>query len=147
MDDFAYQALSFYEQIYTLPLFRFGLIVVAILFLLFSIGLIRQHYFHLTMRGANFGFLAGVLFTLVLETAGLFLLLYGPRGIEIVMGRRSRGEIAEMTKEGVGKIGAVLGQASCSANQISATSILEQLPKLSKAEEDKVLRVLCRSER
>lgn len=144
MDAKFLQILNFYEQIYDLPLFRFGLLTVAILFFLFTVGLVRQHYFHLTMRGANFGFLAGVIFVLVIESLGMMILIYGPRAFEIVLGKYSMTEVAQLTKQGVGRVGAVLGQTTCANDRPTATSILEEIPKLSKIEEDKVRYVLCR---
>ena len=144
MNDFLYQALLLYEKVYTLPLFRVGLIAIAFLFFLFSIGLVRQHYFHLTMRGANFGFLAGILFVLILEAVGVFILIYGPQGLEIVAGRHNQNEIAQMTREGVGRLGIVLGQATQKGDRPTATNLLEQIPKLSRQEEDKIRAVLCR---
>lgn len=144
MGDLTYKFLTLYEKVYYLPFFRAGLIVVAVLFLLFSIGMVRQHYFHLTMRGANFGFLAGILVIFLLEAVGVAILIYGPKAFEIVVGKHAPAEVAQMTREGLGRVGAVLGQNSCVIDKPTATSLLELIPKLSKAEEDKLKYVLCK---
>lgn len=144
MENLTYQFLSLYEKVYYIPFFRAGLVIVAVLFLIFSIGMVRQHYFHLTMKGANFGILAGILVTVGMESIILFVLIYGAKGIEIIQGKHNPAEIVQLTREGVGKVGAVLGSSTSIPDHPTATSLLEQIPKLSKLEEDKVKYVLCR---
>lgn len=144
MNDLTYQFLSIFEKVYYLPFFRVSLVIIAVLFFIFSIGLVRQHYFHLTMRGANFGILAGILVTLGIETIVVFVLIYGAKGIEIIQGKHGSLEIVQLTREGIGKVGAVLGSSTAVSDHPTATNILEQIPKLSKLEEDKVKYVLCR---
>lgn len=90
------------------------------------------------------GFIVGVITVLLVETIAVVAVLYGYTTIDIIKGKKSRHEIIRLTQEGVQRVNQVLGVQLCSQATPSATFLLEQLPKLSKQEEEKVKQVLCK---
>lgn len=126
------------------PYFRIGYTVFSIFIIIALIGYVRKHYFKLTMKGAHFGFVLGVIFVLVGELATVVIALYGYHTLDILSFKKNPQQIMELTRQSVGKFNHVLGATQSSTQKISATSILEELPQLSKQEEDKVKSIICR---
>ncbi len=144
MDQYIYPLLSKAEPFIFSTYFRAGFTIFSFFLIVVMMGMVRKHYFKLTMKGAKFGFIMGIIFVLFIEIALAILISFGPKGLGIVPKNIGSNALLEQTREGVGKINKVLGVTTCSSGNPTATSLLEQLPNLSIEEENKVRRILCR---
>ena len=129
------------------PYFQAGAAVVGVLIFFALFGSVRKHYFHMTMKGANFGFVMGVITILVIEVLVGVGFVYKSKIIALVSGKKDDTSLMALTQERFSQFNNVLGASTCEpppAITPSATYLLEQLPCLSASEQEKVEKILCR---
>lgn len=131
------------------PYFQAGAAIVAILIFFVLFGSVRKHYFHMTMKGANFGFVMGVITVLVIEILAGVGFVYKSKIIALLSGKKDETSIMGLAQERFSQFNNVLGVSTCESSPVisitpSATYLLEQLPYLSAAEQQKVEKILCR---
>lgn len=143
MNNFLPDLLNSIAPIIFTTQFRIIYIIFSVFVIIILVGMVRKHYFRLTMKGARFGFLMGIIVVITIEILIFAVYFYGFKFVDIISGKKESQEVVELTRQGVNRFNQVLGVDTCAGATPSLTRILEQLPNLKKSEEDKIKAVLC----
>lgn len=100
---------DFMEKFGSSPYFKPVIILGGIFIFIVLFALVRKHIFQLSMRGAIFGFVAGVIIMLVLDLIIIFGMADKNKMAELTKGENRQAAIQDIFISGVSGIGNVLG--------------------------------------
>lgn len=100
---------DFMDKFGSSPYFKPALILGGIFFFIILFALVRKHIFEVSMKGAVFGFVSGVIIMLVLDLIIVFGMADKNKVASITKGENRQAAIQDIFISGVSEIGNVLG--------------------------------------
>lgn len=138
---------SFLGFSFTPSLFQAAIIVVSVFLLALTLGLARHHMVMWSVKGANFGFLLGIIFILVIEAV---VLLGGRTALfEGTKGSSLPPQLQALLRDGRESLIQVLGLSVeeipvGEARQASPQTVLEDFQSLDSSEAEVVRSAICK---
>ncbi len=138
---------NFWEQFATSSYFKLAVIVAGVFVMVILLAMVRKHIFRLSMKGAVFGFITGVIVMLLLDLMIIFGMTDKSK-IDNLSQKENRQEaFQEIILSGMNNLGNVLGVATTTLPKETKPVTLEELVgeylNLPKNDAEKFKGLLC----
>lgn len=138
---------EFWQRFGQSPYFKTALIAGGLFVLFLLIALVRKHIFQLSMRGAVFGFFAGIILMLILDLIIIFGMADKNKVKQLTTEKNRQEALQEIFISGVTSLGNVLGVSTTATPKDKAPKTVEEVIgdylNLSPAEAAKFKNLLC----
>jgi len=146
--DFLPSFSSFYANFTYSPYLKLGMALALFFFLLLILALLRRRVFHISMKGAVFGFFLGVFLMLFINFIIILGLSDKSKVQEFAVGEKRREAFGEIFASGVSNLGQVLGTSTVTLSRKSKTAeqVMIDILALPKEEVEEIRNLFCPGE-
>lgn len=114
---------KFGQSVYLKP----AIIIGSIFFFVVLIALVRKHIFQLSMRGAVFGFVAGIIVMLILDLIIIFGIADKTKVSKLSASENRQEAVQEIFISGISNLGNVLGVSTTARPKTQKPKALEEV--------------------
>lgn len=138
---------NFWEKVMSSPYSKLILVVGGVFLLVVLLALVRKHIFQLSMRGAVFGFVAGIILMLLLDLVIIFGMADKTKINKLSLGENRQEATQEIFISGISNLSRVLGVSTKSAPEKKKPLTIEEAVSyyldLSEKDAEKFKSLLC----